>query len=133
MKSVNVVVKSIRAGTAYVVPYSHGEGLQFFRPHGAPRDIYARYEVPAYQVSVSGIGTYRAIRFGLRNNGSRPLLKRPCDAGLSHYRICHPGWIPNLQPSKFLEENPDQARGNSCRERAFSFTKGQDLENSVDH
>jgi hypothetical protein len=103
MKDVEVVVKSTRAGTAIIVPYSHKDGLQFFRPPGVPRDLYVKYEVPAYEVYVAGVGPFRAVRFALRNLGGdqTPPERRPCDSGLSHHRVCKPTWVPNYSPHSF--------------------------------
>lgn len=105
MKAVEIIVTGKKAGVATVTPYEHEIGLQFARVRGALRDSLVKYSVPAYEVTVSNEGPFRAIRFALRNNGSVPTERRPCDTGLSHERVCIPSWVPSYSPRSF--------RGNS--------------------
>src|SRR5689334_5630648 len=98
MNAVEVVIKKTIAGDASVGPYSHHDGLQFYRPLGAPYTRPVRYRVPAYEVYVGTTGPFRAIRFGLINNGSAPTAQRLCDTGLFQERVCHPTWAPTYSP-----------------------------------
>ena len=101
MKAVEVVVKNRQSGIALIGPYSHEEGLQLYGQPGMPGRRPVKYQVPAYEVYVSGKGPFRAIRFGLRNTGGTPPARRPCDTGLSHQRVCQPTWIPTYSPRSF--------------------------------
>lgn len=101
MNRVEVTVKNVVSGVSTIAPYSHEGGRQQYLPLGTTRSRPVKYQVPAYEVFVNAVGPFRAVRFGLRNTGSYPVPKRPCDAGLSHYRVCHPGWLPNYSPNSF--------------------------------
>lgn len=79
-------------------------GRQLYQPRGSPTVREVKYQVPAYEVFVNTLGPFRAVRFGLRNTGSYPVPKRPCDAGLSHHRVCHPGWLPNYSRNSFTSK-----------------------------
>lgn len=93
---IEVVITGITKGDAFIIPYSHADGLQF--TGGKP----VVYRVPWYEVRVEGGGSYRAIRFGLRNRGQTPPpAVRPCDAGLSAGRTCTPTWVPGYSPHSF--------------------------------
>ena len=101
MKKVEIVVKGVQSGSAGIAPYNHGEGVQFYGSLGSPGRRLVKYQVPAYEVYVSGTGPFRAIRFGLRNTGGPPISRRPCDTGLSHFRVCRPTWVPTYSPRSF--------------------------------
>jgi hypothetical protein len=100
MNPVTVTVTGNIAGTAYIVPYNKHDGLQRWRPPGSSRDMLALYTVSAYEVQVGG-AHHRAIRFGLRNTGSKPQRTRNCDTRLSADRTCTPAWIPTYSPHSF--------------------------------
>src|SRR4029079_3242292 len=100
MKKVEGTIKSAISGVTTIAPYNHKEGRQLYQPTGSKgAGLLVRYHVPAYEVFVNTLGPFRAVRFGLRNTGSYPVPKRPCDTGLSHHRLCHPGWLPNHSPN----------------------------------
>ena len=73
--------------------------MQLYGAPGFPGRRLVKYQVPAYEVYVSGAGPFRAIRFGLRNTGGAPTSRRPCD--LSQHRICQPTWVPTYSPRSF--------------------------------
>lgn len=102
MKQVVVKVTATQRGKGPVVPYSHERGLQTYTTpaaDGSPRVVI--YQVPLYAVVVDGGKAYVAVRFGLRNNGTTPLPRRPCDSGLAAGRICVPNWLPHYSPHSF--------------------------------
>jgi hypothetical protein len=100
MQHVNVVVTGKVTGFTLVAPYNHIDGLQMVVIRGKPTDQAVAYKVPKYEVRVEGGSSYDAVRFGLRNKGTTPKV-RGCDAGLSHWRVCTPGWVGGYSPHSF--------------------------------
>lgn len=98
--TVEVVVTSIVKGFGPIVPYSHDEGLQFVVVGGVRTNRPVIYDVPIYEVTITGGSSYLALRFGVRNTGATPKT-RGCDAGLSHGRECVPSWRPHYSPHSF--------------------------------
>jgi hypothetical protein len=98
--AVVVTVSSKVVGSGFVVPYNHHEGLQLHRPAPGRPVQPVLYQVPIYEVRVEDAGTYKAVRFALRNTGRTPST-RACDAGLSHERSCTPAWLPYYSPHSF--------------------------------
>ena len=98
--AVEIVVTSVIKGFGPIVPYSHEAGLQFVVIGGVRTNRPVVYDVPIYEVKITGGSSYLALRFGLRNTGATPKT-RGCDAGLSHARDCFPTWLPTYSPHSF--------------------------------
>src|SRR6266852_4275243 len=99
---VHVVITARIIGRTWVVPYSHGAGLELYVERGVQTNKPVIYEVPSYELRVEGGGKYKAVRFGLQNKGRMP--PPPfchCDAGLWAEHPCTPTWVPGYSPHSF--------------------------------
>ena len=97
---VHVIVTNKSKGQTSIAPYSHASGLQFAVVNGIRTDKILIYTVPYYEVRIDKGGSYKAVRFGLQNDGTVAKV-RQCDAGLSMAQVCTPSWIPTYSPHSF--------------------------------
>jgi hypothetical protein len=121
---VKITITGKPKGTTTVVPFSHAKGLQHFMSGNVPTALAVKYQVPSYDVRITGGSTYAAVRFGLVNDGSTPVT-RTCDAGLSAARVCTPTWISSYSPHSFA----GSARRGAWRllpEKGFLIHEGAD-------
>jgi hypothetical protein len=100
MSGVTVRITGRVAGTSFIVPYSHTDGLQKYPAGHLKAGQPVIYRINKYEVLVEGGRKYQAIRFGLQNKGTIN-HSRTSDAGLSSPRTVHPEWVPGYSPHSF--------------------------------